>query len=466
MSSQRFYTGDEQGLVKVVTITEPPVVKVKRVKRNQPIPEAPPKPVPTVEAWGTPDRERAIQLMCWDHNRKHLVVARKNGLVQLIDPQASGNVVTEFKHTLGKEGKVDTTFVGLFANAQSIITCTNTGLLTVQSIQDPSQTKTISVGKDICRMRVHPKEHHIVATAGKEQELTLWDLNELTKESTEESSASEPVQNGKKNKNAKSTATSSTPSTTSPASSTLSGSNKKNGAQPEARYKSKEILAKGQLFKAKNVKNDHLDLRVPVWNTDFQFLSQYDTSRLAVGTRNHQIRVYDIKNGARRPVVDAEVGDMPVVALTNGKDASEVVFSDTVTNVYSVDTLTGEILGQYKGFTGVATALATFVPFEGESTTTHLVSVALDRCLRVHEMTKTRKLLHKVYLKQRMTAVVVGEYTPAEPTEEDEESTNNKKGKKAGDEDDDENDDDLWESMGKLEDRKKSSSSKKRKTTA
>ncbi|OAQ31806.1 WD40 repeat-like protein [Linnemannia elongata AG-77] len=444
MSSQRFYTGDEQGLVKVVTITEPVVVKPKRVRRNQPTPEAPPKPVPTVETWGIPDREKAIQLMCWDSEKKHLAVARKNGLVQLLDPK-DGTITTEFKHTLGKEGKVDTVFVGLFASSESVITCTNTGRLVVQSIKDHSKTTVLDVGKDICRMRVHPREHHIVATGGKEQELTLWDLKALTKDPAAEEETPEPAPK-KGKKNSKKAAPEQTPA---PA---------KGG--PEARHKSKEILANGQIFKAKNVKNDYLDLRVPVWNTDLQFLNQYDTSRIAVGTRNHQIRVYDVKSGARRPAVDAEVGEMPVVAMANGKDGSEIVFSDTVTNVYSVDTLTGAIIGQYKGFTGVATALATFIPFENDSTT-HLVTVAMDRCLRVHEMTKTRKLLHKVYLKQRMTAVVVGEYTPAEPAEDEEdgEMSNKKKRAEGGEGDDDENDDDLWESMGKLEDKK----SKKRK---
>ncbi|KAF9337069.1 WD repeat-containing protein 74 [Podila minutissima] len=422
MSSQRFYTGDEQGLIKAVTITELPPVKVKRRKRNAEPVEPPAKPVPTVETWGVPDREKAIQLMCWDHDKKHLVVARKNGVIQLVDPK-DGAPVTEFKQTLAKVDKVDTIFVGLFANSESIITCTNTGTLTVQSIQDRSKSSTLSVGKDICRMRVHPREHHVVATAGKEQELTIWDLGVLLK-------GPETPKKGK----GKSKKESKAPV------------EEKNGAP----YKSKEILANGQIFKAKNVKNDHLDLRVPVWNTDLQFLNQFDITRIAVGTRHHQIRVYDTK-GARRPAVDAEVGTMPVVALANGKDASEVVFSDTVTNVYSVDTLTGAILGQYKGFTGVATAMATFTPFE-DSTTTHLVTVAMDRCLRVHEMDKTRRLLHKVYLKQRMTAVVVGEFAPYEAPEDEDETGLSARKTSGGS--DDENDDDLWESMGKLEDKK------------
>lgn len=185
-------------------------------------------------------------------------------------------------------------------------------------------------------MRVHPREHHIVATGGKEQELTLWDLKALCKDTAEEETPEPATKKGKKN------------SKKAPAPAPAKETEKKAGG-PDARYKSKDILANGQIFKAKNVKNDHLDLRVPVWNTDVQFLNQYDTSRIAVGTRNHQIRVYDIKSGARRPAVDAEVGEMPVVAMVNGKDGSEIVFSDTVTNVYSVDTLTGAIIGQYKG---------------------------------------------------------------------------------------------------------------------
>ncbi|KAG0054930.1 WD repeat-containing protein 74 [Gryganskiella cystojenkinii] len=464
MSSQRFYTGDEQGLVKVVTISELPVVKVKRVRRSQPAPEPPQKPVPTVETWGVPDRNKAIQLMCWDHDRTFLVVARKNGLIQLLNPKENGSVFLEFKQELvpeevkangikGVVKKEETVFVGLFANAESVITCTNTGVLTVHSIQDKS-AKTVEVGKDICRMRVHPREHHVVATAGKEQEMTIWDLKQLFKDEEEEKIAEEEKPTKGKKKNGKNTPVSKSKVSPASVSSTPAPSSTTDD-KGAARYKSKDILANGQIFKAKNVKNDHLDLRVPVWNTDLVFLSPLDLTRIAVGTRHHQIRVYDTK-GARRPAVDAEIGDMPVVAMSNGKDASEVVFSDTVTNVYSVDTLTGAIIGQYKGFTGVATSLATF-RFE-EKDAMHLVTVALDRCLRVHEMTKTRKLLHKVYLKQRMTAVVVGEFTPAEVVDEDEEE-NSKSKKKSGEDDDDENDDDLWESMGKLEDKK----SKKRK---
>ncbi|KAF9976768.1 WD repeat-containing protein 74 [Actinomortierella ambigua] len=441
---QKFYTGDENGLVKVVTIPDAPAPE-KQIKTIRNVERAPKDgkqkkeeeaPGVSIEVWGQPDRNRAIQLMTWDHEKKHIVVARKNGLVQLLNP-TDGSVTLEVKQTMPpKQGKVEPAFVGLFANNKHLMTCINTGLLTLHSIDNPTSSRTTNLGQNLCRMRVHPVDHHLVAACGNEEELTIWDLHQIfPEESTKTSATSAPAGAHDEKKNT-------------------------------SRHKAKDTLAKGQLFKAKNVKNDFLDLRVPVWNTDFQFLDSKDHQhhRLAVGTRNHQLRVYDTKQ-ARRPVVDVEIGTMPVVALANGKDATEVVFSDTVTNVFSVDTLTGSILGQYKGFAGVATALACYTPHD-DSTKTNLVTVSMDRHLRVHDMTGLRKLLHKVYLKQRMTAVIVGEYVPekkakkrANKDDEEEEG-----GDADGDENDDDDDEDVWEQMGKLEE--KTTKSKKAKPSA
>ncbi|KAG0269161.1 WD repeat-containing protein 74 [Actinomortierella ambigua] len=433
---QKFYTGDENGLVKVVIVPDAPAPE-KQIKSIRNVERAPKDGKQqkkeeeaqgtTVEVWGQPDRNRAIQLMTWDHDRKHLVVARKNGLVQLLNPQ-DGSITLEVQQTMPpKQGKIEPAFVGLFANTKNLITCTNAGVLTMYAIESPTTSQTVNLGQNLCRMRVHPHDHHLVATCGNEEELTIWDLHQIFPEES---------------------------STTTTTTTTTAGAHdeKKN----TSRHKTKDNLSKGQVFKAKNVKNDFLDLRVPVWNTDFQFLDSKDHHhhRLAVGTRNHQLRVYDTKQ-ARRPVVDVEIGTMPVVALANGKDATEVVFSDTVTNVFSVDTLTGSIIGQYKGFAGVTTALACYTPND-DSNKTNLVTVSMDRHLRVHDMTGARKLLHQVYLKQRMTAVVVGEYVPDKKSK--------KRGNKGDDEDDegadadgnendDDDDEDVWEQMGKLEEK-------------
>ncbi|CAG8492896.1 1401_t:CDS:2 [Diversispora eburnea] len=140
---------------------------------------------------------------------------------------------------------------------------------------------------------------------------------------------------------------------------------------------------------AKN-ENDFLDLKVPVWITDLQFLNDSDTTKLVIGSKYHQIRIYDTK-AKRRPVQDFNIGVNPVVSLIMGRNSNEIIFSDTVGSVSSVDIRTGKILGRYK-----------------DKKSTSLVTVCLDRFLRVHEMNATRKLTHKIYLKQRQTCVLVG----------------------------------------------------------
>ena len=93
---------------------------------------------------------------------------------------------------------------------------------------------------DLCRLRVHPKEHHLFACGGKERELSVWDANSY-----------------------------------------------KEGIFIEAQKK-KESKA-GLVWMSKNVSHDFLDLRVPVWITDLQFLSKQETTKLVVGTKYHQV---------------------------------------------------------------------------------------------------------------------------------------------------------------------------------
>lgn len=63
------------------------------------------------------------------------------------------------------------------------------------------------------------------------------------------------------------------------------------------------------------VPNDFLDLQVPVWVTDIGFLpGQGLSSRIAVGTAYHQIRLYDTKT-QRRPVLSFDFDEHPVSAL-------------------------------------------------------------------------------------------------------------------------------------------------------
>ncbi|CAG8538383.1 14524_t:CDS:10 [Rhizophagus irregularis] len=309
----KIFTGDETGLVKSITFSE-----------NSDYASS-----PIVKTWGKIDRSKSIQLMCY-------------------------TTALEKKKVTG-EHKSSARFVGLFANDRQV-TCTDKGIVRYQSILEDNLSTietTLTLAPDLCRLRVHPKEHHIFACGGKERELSLWDVN----------SYKEGICFIKTQK--------------------------------------KEQKA-GLVWMSKNVSHDFLDLRVPVWITDLQFLSEQETTKLVVGTKYHQIRIYDTK-AKRRPVSDYNIGNNPVVSLIIGRNSNEIFFTDTIGNVFSVDVRTGKILGQFKGFAGSVTNLAVA---NGPSL---LTSVSMDRFLRIHEIGASRKLVNKVYLKQRLTCVIVDE---------------------------------------------------------
>ncbi|XP_036261530.1 WD repeat-containing protein 74 isoform X2 [Molothrus ater] len=100
-------------------------------------------------------------------------------------------------------------FCGLGVLGSSVVTAVESGLVRVWGQQeDEEPLQELQAGPGLCRMRQDPTRPHVVGTGGKENGLKVWDLQR----------PQEP------------------------------------------------------LFRAKNVRNDWLDLRVPVWERDLQFL--------------------------------------------------------------------------------------------------------------------------------------------------------------------------------------------------
>ena len=95
----------------------------------------------------------------------------------------------------------------------------------------------LAEGKEICKMRQNRFARNQVILGGKEVELQIWDLNK----------SEEPV------------------------------------------------------FRSKNVKEDMLCLRQPVWVSDMSWTSD---NTVALCSRHGQIRKYDVRSGQRRPVAE------------------------------------------------------------------------------------------------------------------------------------------------------------------
>ena len=132
---------------------------------------------------------------------------------------------------------------------------------------------TVSLNQDLLfKMRVHPTQPHLFATGGDERELCVWDI---TKFIPSETSTMLPV------------------------------------LKP--------------IWTAKNVPHTPLDMRVPVWITDIQWLPETQTVEgivkhttcLVSGTGYHHIRSYNTNQ--KKPLYAFESGEHPIksIATTN-----------------------------------------------------------------------------------------------------------------------------------------------------
>ncbi|XP_039113627.1 WD repeat-containing protein 74 isoform X3 [Hyaena hyaena] len=236
----------------------------------------------------------------------------------------------------------------------TLITCVDSGIVRVWRDNDKETSSDplleLSVGPGVCRMRQDPARPHVVATGGKENALKVWDLQ----------GSEEP------------------------------------------------------LFRAKNVRNDWLDLRVPIWDQDIQFLP--GSQKLVTCTGYRQVRVYDPASPQRRPVLEATYGEYPLTAMTLTPEGNSVIVGNTHGQLAEIDLRQGRLLGCLKGLAGSVRGL------QCHPSKPLLASCGLDRVLRVHRIRNPRGLEHKVYLKSQLNCLLLSgrdnwEDEPQEPQE-------------------------------------------------
>ncbi len=230
-----------------------------------------------------------------------------------------------------------------------IATCSNFGNLRINSLpSNDNKESHISVGQPVSKMRQAPSNCDVIAVGGKQLDLRLYSLNE-----------------------------------------------------------------KKQIWKAKNVRNDWLNMPVPVWVSDMDFFKEEkdgNTSssyhKLVVGTGYSEIRIYDTRAG-QKPVhfyklPNVENNDKPpFMSVCASEDGKSVFAGDTQGRVLRVDVGTGKVISKYKSFTGSVRRLQVHPTLHNV-----LLSISIDRILRVHHI-ETRKLLMRMYLKQRLNTMEV-----------------------------------------------------------
>jgi len=206
--------------------------------------------------------------------------------------------------------------------------------------QKDKHAESLKIGRKLCRLRQCGEARNLVAVGGKEVDLQVWDIDSIQ----------EPI------------------------------------------------------FKAKNVRPDFLELRVPVWISDVTFLSK---DSVATCSRYGHIRKYDIRGVQRRPSSD-------LIWQEKDEDLTCTAICTVNENQVLVGTSTGKLalwdftpnagyrglIRKYKGCVGAVKSI--FYVRSKE----YFGVVGLDRYLRIFSI-KEVKPVHNMYLKSKMTSLLL-----------------------------------------------------------
>ncbi|GAB6021817.1 WD repeat-containing protein 74 [Chamberlinius hualienensis] len=224
-------------------------------------------------------------------------------------------------------------FKGLSVVNGNYLSCVESGLVKLWNAETAEEMMELNVGPNVYRMKHNSYFSSQIATGGKENELKIWDLE--------------------------------------------------NTKQP--------------IFKAKNVKRDSLDLRVPIWVTDMQFISE--GQKIVTATGHHQIRLYDPKSSQKRPVIDMEFDEYPFTSIAVANQENYVIAGNTRGRMALFDLRKKLMVHCYKGFAGSIRSI------QCHPSAPLVASCGLDRFLRIHDV-NNHLLIKKVYLKSRLNCLL------------------------------------------------------------
>lgn len=168
------------------------------------------------------------------------------------------------------------------------------------------------------------------------------------------------------------------------------------------------------IWKSKNVKPSLITLLdEPMWTTALHY--NYDESHLThtdllvAGSAYKQIQLYDIRaQHRRRPtlVTPKSLLNYRVTSLLTKKvsGTDTVIVGDASGGVYSLDIRKmNTFLHRYVGPVGSVRSISTSVRGEIHP---YVSCVGLDRYLRVFDVTRPRKSMHDIYLKQKLNCCI------------------------------------------------------------
>ncbi|KAJ8924079.1 hypothetical protein NQ315_006860 [Exocentrus adspersus] len=163
------------------------------------------------------------------------------------------------------------------------------------------------------------------------------------------------------------------------------------------------------VFKAKSLGHDMLNLPIPTSLRGIVFFPG-DSHLSGCATKEGHVLLYDDR-AQRRPIVKFFEKKASYSAISCAYRERQCLVGTTRGYMQVLDLKVGKCLRTFTSFTGSITSIAC------DPVEPYVVSTSLDRHLRIHNL-ETKELLHKVYLKQNLTKVVIKPVVKDEPAEE------------------------------------------------
>jgi len=159
-----------------------------------------------------------------------------------------------------------------------------------------------------------------------------------------------------------------------------------------------DLSTSKSVFKAKNVRNDFLDMPVPIWDSDMAFVP--NSEQVVTCSRHGQVRLYDPKAGQRRPIATALPEEESWTCIGVTSRPNQVVVGSGKGRMVLFDFRQQKVIHAYRGFTGGIRELAC------HPTSPFVASVGLDRFLRVHHFDQQAPVFRS-YLKSRLNTLLM-----------------------------------------------------------
>ncbi|XP_013088475.2 WD repeat-containing protein 74-like [Biomphalaria glabrata] len=288
---------------------------------------------------------KEITCMCWwDSKERNLLTGLRNG--QVLNYWLEVGVITNIPKSVPAEKSILRSIKAV--DKKILISAFNTGKLNCEHFNFDSTSSTscvkqlnaeieINSGQDLFCMDHNLSFQNQVATGGKENPLKVWDINSPT----------------------------------------------------------------NPIFTAKNVPNDWLNLRVPVWVMKTQFL--HNSDKLVTGTGFSQIRLYD-PAAQRRPVIDIQIKDSkyPITALALRPSSDfQLIVGTTIGNLSLYDLRKKDLVQNYKGFAGGITDV------KFHAIHPYFAACGVDRYVRCYEVDAHKKEMHSLFLKSELNCLLL-----------------------------------------------------------